>query len=31
MRFVPAEKLKDEGFLEFLPLFQQPATPEATK
>ena len=31
MRFVPAEKLKDEGFLEFLPLFQQPATPEPTK
>ena len=25
MRFVSAEKLKDEGFLEFLPLFQQPA------
>lgn len=24
LRFVPAEKLKDEGFLEFLPLFQQP-------
>ena len=25
LRFVPAEKLKDEGFLEFLPLFQLPA------
>jgi hypothetical protein len=25
---VPAEKLKEEGFLEFLPLFPQP-TPEA--
>jgi methionine-R-sulfoxide reductase len=25
MRFVPAEKLKEEGFLEFLPLFPQPA------
>ena len=25
LRFVPAEKLKEEGFLEFLPLFQQPA------
>jgi len=30
MRFVPAEKLKEEGFLEFLPLFQ-PATPEPAK
>jgi methionine-R-sulfoxide reductase len=25
MRFVAAEKLKDEGFLEFIPLFQQSA------
>ena len=25
LRFVPAEKLKEEGFLEFLPLFPQPA------
>jgi methionine-R-sulfoxide reductase len=24
LRFVPAEKLKEEGFLEFLPLFGQP-------
>jgi peptide methionine sulfoxide reductase msrA/msrB len=31
MRFVPAEKLKDEGFLDFLPLFQQPTTTEAAK
>jgi methionine-R-sulfoxide reductase len=31
MRFVPAEKLKEEGFLEFLPLFQQPTTVEAAK
>ena len=34
MRFVPAEKLKEEGFLEFLPLFQQPAaaaSPTATQ
>ena len=30
MRFVPAEKLKEEGFLEFLPLFQQ-ATPGPAK
>ncbi|HEY2140231.1 MAG TPA: peptide-methionine (R)-S-oxide reductase MsrB [Chthoniobacterales bacterium] len=30
MRFVPAEKLKEEGFLEFLALFQQPAA-EPTK
>jgi methionine-R-sulfoxide reductase len=29
MHFVPAEKLKEEGFLEFLPLFQQPATEPA--
>jgi methionine-R-sulfoxide reductase len=29
MRFVPAEKLKDEGFLEFVPLFQQPASSPA--
>jgi methionine-R-sulfoxide reductase len=27
--FVPAEKLKEEGFLEFIPLFQQPATEPA--
>jgi len=26
MRFVPAEKLKEEGFLEFVPLFHQPAS-----
>jgi methionine-R-sulfoxide reductase len=25
MRFVSADKLKEEGFLEFLPMFQQPA------
>ena len=31
MRFVPAEKLKEEGFLEFLPLFEQPAPTGATK
>jgi methionine-R-sulfoxide reductase len=33
MRFVPAEKLKEEGFLEFLPLFAQPgpAPAEAAK
>lgn len=30
LRFVPAEKLKEEGFLEFLPLFEQ-ATPEPGK
>jgi methionine-R-sulfoxide reductase len=30
LRFVPAEKLKDEGFLEFIPMFQQPA-PEPAK
>jgi peptide methionine sulfoxide reductase MsrB len=30
LRFVPAEKLKEEGFLDFLPLFrQQPAAPAA--
>ena len=29
MRFVPAEKLKDEGFLEFIPLFQQSAPAQA--
>jgi methionine-R-sulfoxide reductase len=29
MRFVAAEKLKDEGFLEFIPLFQQPAPAQA--
>jgi methionine-R-sulfoxide reductase len=29
MRFVPAEKLKEEGFLEFLPLFKQSAPAEA--
>ena len=26
LHFIPAEKLKEEGFLEFLPMFQQPAT-----
>jgi methionine-R-sulfoxide reductase len=31
LRFVPAEKLKDEGFLEFIPLFRQPAPTEAAK
>ena len=31
MRFVPAEKLKEEGFLDLLPLFEQPATTEAAK
>ena len=30
LRFVPAEKLKEEGFVEFLPMFQQ-ATPEPAK
>ena len=25
LHFIPAEKLKEEGFLDFLPLFQQPA------
>lgn len=29
LRFVPAEKLKEEGFLEFLPLFQQPTAEPA--
>ncbi len=29
MRFVPAEKLKEEGFVELLTLFQQPATEPA--
>ena len=29
MRFVAAEKLKDEGFLEFIPLFQQSAPAQA--
>lgn len=29
LRFVPAEKLKGEGFLEFLALFQQPTTESA--
>src|SRR2546423_4857747 len=29
MRFVPAEKLKEEGFLEFLALFQLPAAEPA--
>lgn len=29
LRFVPAEKLKEEGFIEFLPLFQQPTTEPA--
>jgi methionine-R-sulfoxide reductase len=27
VRFVPAEKLKDEGFVEFIPMFRQPAPP----
>ena len=27
LRFVAAEKLKDEGFLEFIPMFRQPAPP----
>jgi methionine-R-sulfoxide reductase len=31
LRFVPAEKLKEEGFIVFLPLFQQPAPAEAAK
>ena len=34
MRFVPVEKLKEEGYAEFLPMFQAPATApsaEATK
>jgi peptide methionine sulfoxide reductase MsrB len=26
LRFVPAEKLKEEGFLEFIPLLRQPPT-----
>ena len=29
MRFVPVEKLKEEGFLEFIPLFRQPANEPA--
>jgi methionine-R-sulfoxide reductase len=29
LHFVPAEKLKEEGFLEFIPLFQQPASEPA--
>jgi methionine-R-sulfoxide reductase len=29
MRFVPVEKLKEEGFLEFIPLFRQPASEPA--
>ncbi len=31
LRFVPAEKLKAEGFLEFFPLFVQPAATDAAK
>lgn len=31
LHFVPAEKLKEEGFLEFVPLFQSTASPSATK
>lgn len=31
LHFVPAEKLKEEGFLEFLPLFQSAPTTGATK
>jgi len=27
LRFLPAEKLKGEGFLEFIPMFRQPAPP----
>jgi methionine-R-sulfoxide reductase len=29
LHFVPAEKLKEEGFLEFIPLFQQPPSEPA--
>lgn len=29
LHFVPAEKLKEEGFLEFIPLFRQPASEPA--
>jgi methionine-R-sulfoxide reductase len=29
MRFVPAEKLKEEGFVEFIPLLRQPASEPA--
>ncbi len=29
LRFVAAEKLKEEGFLDFLPLFPQPVSPTA--
>jgi peptide methionine sulfoxide reductase MsrB len=29
LHFVPAEKLKEEGFLEFIPLFQQHASEPA--
>jgi methionine-R-sulfoxide reductase len=31
MRFVPAEKLKTEGFVDFLPLFPSATPPAATK
>ena len=31
MRFVPAEKLKEEGFVDFIPLFRQPASEPATQ
>ena len=31
LRFVPAEKLRDEGFLEFVPLFEHPAPAEPAK
>jgi methionine-R-sulfoxide reductase len=31
LRFVPAEKLKEEGFLEFVPLFEQPSPAEPAK
>jgi peptide methionine sulfoxide reductase msrA/msrB len=31
LHFVPAEKLKDEGFLEFIPMFRQPTATQATK
>jgi methionine-R-sulfoxide reductase len=31
LRFVPADKLREEGFLDFLPLFPQPTPETATK
>ena len=30
LHFVPAEKLKEEGFLEFIPMFRQPAPASGT-